>query len=168
MSSLKAPYTNTIVLLTIGWYVWNCNTSVYSGVQSSENGNGSNATNLDKTFLRGIQKTDADGVVQFKIIFPGHYGGRTTYLHVGAEEQTDKPYLADLITQVEKTYPCNTSTVSITENADDHVVIAETTGSNADPFFEYALLGETVEDDLFELPWVSMPLPAMMLLVLLL
>ncbi|KAJ5945328.1 hypothetical protein N7516_005496 [Penicillium verrucosum] len=57
--------------------------------------------------------------------------------------------LLDLITQVENTYPCNTNTVSITESADDHVVIVETQDSNSDPFFEYVLLGETVEDGVF-------------------
>ncbi|KAJ5535394.1 hypothetical protein N7527_001648 [Penicillium freii] len=60
----------------------------------------------------------------------------------------------DLITQVENTYPYNTNTVSITENADDHVVIVETEDSNSDPFFEYALLGETVEDGLFA--WITL------------
>lgn len=154
------------------WDVWNCNsTGVYSGVQSSMNGNGNDATNLDKTFLRGIQKTNADGVAQFKTIFPGHYSGRTTHVHViahvDAQEQANKTlsgghvahigqlfFDQDLITQVENTYPYNTNTVSITENADDHVVIVETEDSNSDPFFEYALLGETVEDGLFA--WITL------------
>ncbi|CAI7573866.1 unnamed protein product [Penicillium glandicola] len=154
------------------WDVWNCNTTgVYSGVQSSINGNVNDASNLDKTFLRGIQKTDADGVAQFKTIFPGHYSGRTTHVHVIAHIDADElanstlsgGHIAhvgqlffdqDLITQVEATYPYNTNTVSITENADDHVVIAETEDSNSDPFFEYALLGETVEDGLFA--WVTL------------
>ncbi len=35
-----------------------------------------------KTFLRGIQTTDGDGVVIFSTLFPGSYAGRTNHLHV--------------------------------------------------------------------------------------
>lgn len=154
------------------WDVWNCNaTGVYSGVQSSMNGNGDDASNLNKTFLRGIQKTDSDGVAQFKTLFPGHYSGRATHVHVIAH--TDAHVLPnntltgghishigqlffdkELITTVEATYPYNTSTVAITENADDHVVQDETEDSNSDPFFEYAYLGDAIEDGL--LAWVTL------------
>ncbi|GIK07174.1 hypothetical protein Aspvir_002830 [Aspergillus viridinutans] len=154
------------------WDVWNCNaTGVYSGVQSSINGNGDDASNLDKTFLRGIQKTDADGVAGFKTVFPGHYSGRTTHVHVVAHLNATLlpnntlsggyvPHIGqlfidqDLIYKVEATYPYNTSTVSITKNADDHVVQAETEDSNSDPFFEYAYLGDSIEDGL--LAWVTL------------
>jgi len=55
------------------WDLWNCNsTGVYSGVVSAGNGNTDDTGNLDKTFLRGIQPTDSEGVVTFKSIFPGH------------------------------------------------------------------------------------------------
>ncbi|OCL04410.1 aromatic compound dioxygenase [Glonium stellatum] len=67
------------------WDVWNCNTTdVYSGIQSSSNGNGNDAANLNRTALRGLQKTDADGVAQLKTIFPGHYSGRTNHIHMVA------------------------------------------------------------------------------------
>jgi protocatechuate 3,4-dioxygenase beta subunit len=36
----------------------------------------------DDTFLRGVQVTDADGVVQFVTIYPGWYRGRTVHIHV--------------------------------------------------------------------------------------
>ncbi|KAI9930669.1 hypothetical protein ASPWEDRAFT_106723 [Aspergillus wentii DTO 134E9] len=154
------------------WDVWNCNaTGVYSGVQSSMNGNGNDASNLDKTFLRGIQKTDSDGVAQFKTVFPGHYDGRATHVHVVAHMNATLmsnntltggyiPHIGqlffdqDLISQVEATYPYNTSTVDITKNADDHVVQDETEDSNSDPFFKYAYLGDSIEDGLFA--WVTM------------
>lgn len=48
-------------------------------------GNGvgySDPANLDTTFLRGIQQTDADGAVQFDTLFPGHYTGRAPHTHV--------------------------------------------------------------------------------------
>lgn len=58
--------------------IWHCNsTGVYSGVSSSGNGNSNDTSNLDKKFLRGLQQTDANGVVQFETIFPGHYTGKS-------------------------------------------------------------------------------------------
>lgn len=58
--------------------VWNCNaTGVYSGVSES-----SGQAGIDTTFLRGIQLTDHDGVVQFETIFPGHYTGRAIHTHL--------------------------------------------------------------------------------------
>ena len=57
--------------------LWHCNaTGVYSGVSASGNGDASDTTNLDNTFLRGIQQTDLNGVVQFQTIVPGHYTGK--------------------------------------------------------------------------------------------
>jgi protocatechuate 3,4-dioxygenase beta subunit len=154
------------------WDVWNCNaTGVYSGVQSSMNGNGDDDSNLDKTFLRGIRKTDEDGVAGFKTVFPGHYSGRTTHVHVVAHLNATLlpnntltggyvPHIGqlffdqDLISAVETTYPYNTNTVAITENANDHVVIVETEDSNSDPFFQYSLLGDSIEDGIFA--WVTL------------
>jgi protocatechuate 3,4-dioxygenase beta subunit len=55
--------------------IWHCDAGgVYSGtsVQGTE----------DRTFLRGIQKTDAKGVATFKTIYPGWYQGRTVHIHV--------------------------------------------------------------------------------------
>jgi len=49
------------------------------------------------TFLRGIQLTDAQGVVNFQTVFPGFYMGRTNHIHfkvrVGGEE-SGKTYAA--------------------------------------------------------------------------
>lgn len=57
--------------------LWHCNaTGVYSGVTSGGNGEDSDDSNLDATFLRGIVQTDANGVAQYETIFPGHYTGR--------------------------------------------------------------------------------------------
>ncbi len=45
-------------------------------------GNGQMNAPTDKlTFLRGIQITDADGIVSFKTVFPGFYMGRTNHIH---------------------------------------------------------------------------------------
>ncbi|WP_437679268.1 hypothetical protein [Sorangium sp. So ce131] len=42
-----------------------------------------NQNNLDTTerFCRGVQTTDADGVVSFRSIFPGWYNGRDVHIH---------------------------------------------------------------------------------------
>jgi protocatechuate 3,4-dioxygenase beta subunit len=56
--------------------IWSANaTGVYSGVALGEGG-------LDTSFLRGVQMSDRDGVVQFDTIFPGHYTERATHEHV--------------------------------------------------------------------------------------
>lgn len=54
--------------------IWHANAAGdYSGF-----GNGQSS----KTFLRGIQLTDASGVVQFQTIYPGWYQGRATHIHI--------------------------------------------------------------------------------------
>ncbi len=35
----------------------------------------------DETFLRGAQVTNADGIVEFKTVYPGWYPGRTVHIH---------------------------------------------------------------------------------------
>lgn len=54
---------------------------MYSGVVANGNGNSADATNINNTFLRGIQQSDDDGVVKFETLFPGHYTGRATHIH---------------------------------------------------------------------------------------
>ncbi|KAM0546486.1 hypothetical protein ACHAPJ_010846 [Fusarium lateritium] len=153
------------------WDVWNCNsTGVYSGVQDDSNGSGGDASNLDRTALRGIQETDQDGIAVFKSVFPGHYSGRATHVHVVAHINASvlsNQTLAggsvshigqlffdqDLITEVETTYPYNTSTVDITLNSEDRVFASETEDSDSDPVFNYVLLGDSVEDGIFS--WLT-------------
>lgn len=36
---------------------------------------------VDENFLRGVQETDADGMVEFTTIFPGCYAGRWPHMH---------------------------------------------------------------------------------------
>ena len=38
----------------------------------------------DQTFLRGRQRTDAAGMVEFRTIYPGWYPGRTVHVHLMA------------------------------------------------------------------------------------
>jgi hypothetical protein len=55
--------------------VWHCDAL---GVYSGEPSEGS----VGKTYLRGIQMTDGNGLVKFATIYPGQYPGRTTHIHV--------------------------------------------------------------------------------------
>ena len=57
---------------------------MYSGVVAENNGNTNDTTNFDRTYLRGIQPTDPDVISLFRSILHGHYGGRTTHIHVMA------------------------------------------------------------------------------------
>lgn len=72
--------------------VWHCDADgAYSGVQ----GDGG-------TFLRGTQATGADGVAEFRTIFPGWYEGRVTHIHYkvfldGEEALTSQVFFDDAL-----------------------------------------------------------------------
>jgi len=148
-------------------------TGVYSGALAVVNGNGgvNDKANLNRAFLRGIQKTDADGVVQFDTNFPGHYAGRATHIHMishveGAQAKENNTlwnlrvrhagqvfFDQDLITAVEATAPYNTNRQSKTLNKNDAILIQET-ANKADPFFEYVQLSSNIKDGVFG--WFSL------------
>lgn len=152
------------------WDFWHCNsTGVYSGLVASGNGNTDDTSNLNATFLRGVQKTDSDGVVQFLSVFPGHYSGRTNHHHMVAHlNATVLPnntltggtvghvgqlfWDQDLVDQVEATYPYNTNNITQTTNAEDRV-FADETLTTSDPVLEYVMLGDSLSDGLFG--WVT-------------
>ncbi|KAI6085695.1 aromatic compound dioxygenase [Hypoxylon rubiginosum] len=152
--------------------MWHCNsTGVYGGIVASGNGDNSDETNIDNTWLRGIQKTDSDGVAQFESIFPGHYTGRATHIHimvhqnavllanqtlgnnVSASHVGQAFFDQDLITAVELTAPYNTNTQELTTNADDSILGEEAATDGVDPFFEYTYLSEDITDGIFA--WVA-------------
>jgi protocatechuate 3,4-dioxygenase beta subunit len=76
--------------------VWHCDAGgVYSGVAAAGAGG--------RTFLRGIQRTDARGVARFDTIYPGWYPGRTVHVHVkvhvgGTVVHTGQLYFPDTLT----------------------------------------------------------------------
>ncbi|KAI0162468.1 Intradiol ring-cleavage dioxygenase [Pestalotiopsis sp. NC0098] len=153
--------------------IWHANaTGVYAGVEVEGNGSGeSDPGNLNKTWGRGIQETNADGVAQFESIFPGHYTGRAIHIHtvvhknatlyenstLGAETITSHIgqvfFDQDLISLVEDIYPYNTNEQDLTTNADDSIMATETETDGVDPVMEYVMLGDSVEDGIFA--WVS-------------
>ncbi|KAL2812014.1 Intradiol ring-cleavage dioxygenase [Aspergillus granulosus] len=150
---------------------WSCNaTGVYSGVQGNGNGDSSDDSILSQTFLRGVGKTDEEGVVTFNTLFPGHYSGRTTHhhiiVHLNATLLSNNtltggsvPHIGqlfwdqDLIYAVEETEPYNTNTVDITTNEEDRVFGDETSGTTSDPVLNYVYLGDSLADGL--LAWVT-------------
>lgn len=153
--------------------MWHCNsTGVYSGIVASGNGAGTkDESNIDKTFLRGIQPTDSNGVAQFETIFPGHYTSRATHIHVlihqnatlfgnGTLGNSVKSahvgqtfFDQDLITAVELTAPYSTNTQDLTTNANDSILDEETATDGVDPFYDYTLVGNSVEDGI--LAWIA-------------
>lgn len=147
-----------------------CNaTGVYSGVVAQGNGNEDDATNIDETFLRGVQQTDEDGVVAFDSIFPGHYEGRATHIHVmvhaGAEALPNGTLYSntamhvgqmffdqDLISEVSEVAPYSSNEQELTTNEDDSI-LGEEAATGADPFMTYVKLGDSIEDGI--LAWLA-------------
>ncbi|KAL2176854.1 Intradiol ring-cleavage dioxygenase-like protein [Thermothelomyces heterothallicus CBS 202.75] len=152
--------------------IWHCNaTGVYGGVVASGNGDSSDASNLDNTFLRGIQPTDAEGVAQFESVFPGHYTGRATHIHImvhtNATLQANQTLGLDnyashvgqaffdqaLITAVEKLEPYASNQQPLTTNEEDSIMAQESATDGVDPVMEYTLLGDNLSDGLFA--WIA-------------
>jgi protocatechuate 3,4-dioxygenase beta subunit len=91
---------------------------VYSGVQGNTG-----------TFMRGIQRTDADGVATFRTVYPGWYQGRTVHIHVkvhvgGNVVHTGQLFFADMLT--DKVYaraPYTSRPNRTTRNANDSIFV---------------------------------------------
>ena len=67
--------------------LWHCDAEgVYSGVQSAEG----------ETFCRGVQMTDANGVAEFRTVFPGWYTGRAVHIHVKVSADGDQTHTGQL------------------------------------------------------------------------
>jgi protocatechuate 3,4-dioxygenase beta subunit len=69
--------------------IWHCDAGgVYSGFGQASTGGGpgaggtTRATTDARTFLRGVQLTDADGLASFRTIYPGWYRGRAVHIHL--------------------------------------------------------------------------------------
>jgi len=75
--------------------IWHADAGgVYSGF-----GNGASS----RTFMRGIQRTNAKGLAQFRTVYPGWYQGRTVHIHVkvhvgGSVVHTGQLYFPDSVT----------------------------------------------------------------------
>jgi protocatechuate 3,4-dioxygenase beta subunit len=62
------------------------------------------------SFLRGVQRTDAEGIVRFRTIFPGVYPGRTNHIHF-------KVHVADHVAHIGQVFFPEEPAVSILQRA---------------------------------------------------
>jgi protocatechuate 3,4-dioxygenase beta subunit len=75
--------------------IWHADASgIYSGFGSGRS---------SRTFMRGIQRTDANGLATFKTVYPGWYQGRTVHIHVKVHVRdnvvhTGQLYFSDRVT----------------------------------------------------------------------
>jgi protocatechuate 3,4-dioxygenase beta subunit len=75
--------------------IWHCDAAgTYSGFGAGRS---------SRTFMRGIQRTNADGIATFKTVYPGWYSGRTVHIHVkvhvrGNVVHTGQLYFPDAVT----------------------------------------------------------------------
>ena len=97
--------------------IWHADASgVYSGVAGNSG-----------TFLRGVQKTDRNGLAVFETIYPGWYQGRAVHIHVkvhvrGNVVHTGQLYFPDTLTDaVYRRAPYSSRPSRDTRNANDSV-----------------------------------------------
>jgi protocatechuate 3,4-dioxygenase beta subunit len=75
--------------------------------------------------MRGIQRTNADGIATFRTVYPGWYPGRTVHIHVkvhvrGNVVHTGQLYFSDRVTDaVYRRAPYSRRPNRQTRNADD-------------------------------------------------
>ena len=90
-------------------------------------GGARNEPSGDERFLRGGQRSDTEGLVTFKTIYPGWYQGRTTHIHVkvhvsGDEVHTGQLYFDPAVTRaVYEAGPYATHGSPDTTNDDDGI-----------------------------------------------
>ena len=121
--------------------VWHADAGgVYSGYPGQLGG----LDTSDRTFLRGVQVTDADGVAVFDTIYPGWYPGRTAHIHFKVRYKnntyvTSQFYFPDDFTDnVYNRLPYSNRPERTTRNANDSVL-------RGDPV-ERNLLASVAED----------------------
>jgi protocatechuate 3,4-dioxygenase beta subunit len=109
--------------------VWHCDAGgVYSGFSQAGAGGpgGGQSTTDDQTFLRGTQVTDANGLGEFRTIYPGWYRGRAVHIHMkvhvgGSVVHTGQLFFDDGLTdQVYGSAPYSSrGTPDVRNSADD-------------------------------------------------
>ena len=99
--------------------IWHCDAGgVYSGF-------GQGASN--RTFMRGIQRTNSNGLAVLKTVYPGWYQGRTVHIHVkvhvgGNVVHTGQLYFPDSLTdKVFRKAPYKSRPGRTTRNSNDFV-----------------------------------------------
>ena len=100
--------------------IWHCSAGgSYSGVEADDT--------VGRTFLRGVQRTDANGLAQFRTVYPGWYPGRAVHIHVmvhvgGEAVHTGQLFFRDAFTDVVyKRAPYRARGARDVRNADDSI-----------------------------------------------
>ena len=100
--------------------IWHCDAGgTYSGFAQEGT--------AGRTFMRGIQRTDAAGLAVFKTIYPGWYAGRTVHIHVrvyvgGNVIHTGQLFFPDTLTDaVYRRLPYRRRPNRTTRNASDAI-----------------------------------------------
>ena len=93
------------------------------------NYSGIGAGRASRTFMRGIQKTNANGIATFLTVYPGWYQGRTVHIHVkvhvsGSVVHTGQLFFPDALTdRVYRKAPYNRRPNRTTRNAKDSIFV---------------------------------------------
>src|SRR3954451_24855933 len=93
------------------------------------NYSGFGAGGRSRTFMRGIQKTDARGIATFRTIYPGWYQGRSVHIHVkvhvrGNVVHTGQLFFSDTLTdRVYRNVPYSRRPSRTTRNASDSIFV---------------------------------------------
>ncbi len=102
--------------------IWHADAvGVYSGF-------GSGASS--RTFMRGVQRTDKNGLAIFRTVYPGWYQGRTVHIHVkvwvgGSDVHTGQLFFSDTLTDtVYKRAPYSRRPSRTTRNAQDMIYVS--------------------------------------------
>jgi protocatechuate 3,4-dioxygenase beta subunit len=88
---------------------------------------GFGAGSRSRTFMRGVQRTDRNGLARFRSVYPGWYQGRTVHVHVkvhvaGNVVHTGQLYFPDRVTdRVFRRRPYSRRPHRTTRNANDFV-----------------------------------------------
>jgi protocatechuate 3,4-dioxygenase beta subunit len=101
--------------------IWHADAvGVYSGFGSGAR---------SRTFLRGIQRTDGNGIAVFKTIYPGWYPGRAVHIHLkvhvgGSVVHTGQLFFPDTLTdRVYRRAPYKRRPGRTTRNANDSIFV---------------------------------------------
>src|ERR1051326_3719578 len=93
------------------------------------NYSGFGAGSGSRRFMRGIQRTDANGVATFRTVYPGWYQGRTVHIHVKVHVRervvhTGQIFFSDALTdRVNRNVPYSRRPNRTTRNANDSIFV---------------------------------------------
>jgi protocatechuate 3,4-dioxygenase beta subunit len=74
--------SSKVVVPNVRVDMWQCNKDGYYSGYASQPGILGTQSYVGKTWLRGYQLSDTNGLVNFTTIYPGWYSGRATHIHL--------------------------------------------------------------------------------------